>query len=64
MGQAVSWQDKLPGSYAVSVLALHPIISFVVQRKASLGNQIEGVNLIKVHDMYEWKYDNETPLYN
>jgi hypothetical protein len=24
----------------------------------------QGVNVIKLHYMYVWKYNNETPIYN
>jgi predicted DNA-binding antitoxin AbrB/MazE fold protein len=32
------------------------------KREEAIRKRIEG--LIKVHYMHEWKYHNETPLYN
>jgi hypothetical protein len=36
----------------------------IIFLKGGWERRVEGVNLIKVHCLYVWKYHSETPLYN
>jgi hypothetical protein len=42
---------------------MKPVEIVLQSEEKGLGGGIEGVNLIEVHCMHVWKYQNETTLY-